>query len=119
MVSGPDTTTTCGNPNALLKINEQYVVGVGSVCGAIPSWSTLQSYSVSELMTLRALSQDFEAGILECGATDGDGGTTTDGGGTDGGATDGEVLTFVPPSLLLVTVISSTAAVVSVMTTLF
>ena len=91
MVSGPDTTTTCGNPNALLKINEQYVVGVGSVCGAISRWSTLQSYSVSELQTLRALSQDFEAGALKCGA-----------------------LTFVP-SLSLI--ISSMALVI--MTTLF
>ena len=67
MVSGPDTTTSCGNPNALLKINEQYVVGVGSVCGAISRWSTLQSYSVSELQTLRALNRDFEAGNLRCG----------------------------------------------------
>lgn len=67
MVSGPDTTTSCGNPRALLKINEQYVVGVGSVCGAISSWSTLQSYSADELQTLREFSRDFEAGTLMCG----------------------------------------------------
>jgi hypothetical protein len=35
MVGGSDTTTTCGNPTALLTIDEQYVVGVGSICGAI------------------------------------------------------------------------------------
>ena len=66
MVIGPDTTTTCGNPSALLKINEQYVVGVGSVCESISAWSTLQSYSVNELRTLRAFSRDFEAGNLTC-----------------------------------------------------
>ena len=68
MVSGPDTTTTCGNPRALLTINEQYVVGVGSVCGAISPWSTLQSYSPNDLQTLRAFSRDFQAGSLTCGA---------------------------------------------------
>ena len=69
MVAGPDTITTCGNPNALLKINEQYVVGVGSVCGVISDWSTLQSYSADELQTLRAFSRDFEAGNLTCAYT--------------------------------------------------
>ena len=68
MVSGPDTTTSCGNPRALLKINEQYVVGVGTICGAISSWSILQSYSADELQTLREFSRDFEAGSLTCGA---------------------------------------------------
>ena len=68
MVSGPDTTTTCGNPRALLTINEQYVVGVGSICGAISPWSTLQSYSPNDLQTLRAFSRDFQAGSLTCGA---------------------------------------------------
>jgi hypothetical protein len=42
MVVGPDTTTTCGNPTALLTISEQYIVGVGSICDAISPWSTLQ-----------------------------------------------------------------------------
>ena len=68
MVGGPDTTTTCGNPTALLTINEQYVVGVGSFCGAISPWSTLQSYSPNELETLRAFGRDFRAGSLTCGA---------------------------------------------------
>lgn len=67
MVSGPDTTTTCGNPTALLTINERYVVGVGSICGAISPWSTLQSYSADELQALRALGQEFRAGSLTCG----------------------------------------------------
>lgn len=66
MVIGPDTTTTCGDPSALLKINEQYVVGVGSICQPISAWSTLQSYSANELRTLRAFSRDFEAGNLMC-----------------------------------------------------
>ena len=68
MVGGPDTTTTCGNPMALLTINEQYVVGVGSTCGAISPWSTLQSYSPNELEMLRAFGRDFQAGSLTCGA---------------------------------------------------
>ena len=68
MVSGPDTTTTCGNPRALLKVNEQYIVGVGNICEAISPWSTLQSYSADELQTLRAFGRDFEAGSLTCGA---------------------------------------------------
>ena len=67
-VSGPDTTTTCGNPSALLKIDEQYVVGVGSICEAISPWSTLQSYSTNELQTLREFGQDFETRSLKCRA---------------------------------------------------
>jgi hypothetical protein len=94
MVVGPDTTTTCGNPTALLTINEQYVVGVGSICGAISPWSTLQSYSTNELETLRAFGQDFQEGSLTCGS----------------GA-----VTFVPSALSLV--LSSMALVV--MATLF
>jgi hypothetical protein len=103
MVVGPDTTTSCGKPTALLTISEQYVVGVGSPggCDAISPWSTLQSYSPNELETLRAFGQDFQEGSLICGS----------------GA-----VTFVPSALSLV--VSSMALVVSsmalvVMVTLF
>ena len=65
---GPDVLTSCGNPQALLKINEQYVVGVGTQCESIGAWSTLQSYSANELQQLRDLSENFENGRLTCGA---------------------------------------------------
>ena len=100
MVSGPDTTTTCGNPRALLTINEQYVVGVGSVCGAISPWSTLQSYSPNDLQTLRAFGRDFQAGSLICGT------------GPTGAQPTTGALTFVPSlsliasSILLVVIIA-------------
>lgn len=68
MLPGPDVLTTCGNPDALLKISEQYVVGVGSFCGAISQWSTLQSYTSNELQQLREFSQSFDRGGLRCGA---------------------------------------------------
>ena len=67
-LSGPDVLTTCGNPQALLKINEQYVVGVGSLCEPISDWSPLQSYSADELQQLRFFSESFQNGQLRCGA---------------------------------------------------
>lgn len=112
MVSGPDTTTTCGNPRALLTINEQYVVGVGSVCGAISPWSTLQSYSPNDLQTLRAFGRDFQAGSLTCG-TEPTGAQPTAGAQlTTGVQPTTGALTFVPSlsliasSILLVVIIA-------------
>ena len=66
MVPGPDALTTCGNPSVLLRISEQYVIGVGSICEPISEWSTLGSYSSSELQQLRELAQDFQEGTLQC-----------------------------------------------------
>ena len=68
MTPGPDVLTTCGNPRALLRINQQYVVGVGGACSAISDWSSLESYSSSELQQLRDLARIFEEGGLYCGA---------------------------------------------------
>ena len=68
MTPGPDVLTSCGNSGALLRINRQYVVGVGGGCSAISDWSSLESYSSSELQHLRDLSRIFEEGGLYCGA---------------------------------------------------
>ena len=65
-VPGPDALTTCGNPSVLLRISEQYVIGVGGICEPISEWSTLRSYSSSELQELRKLAQDFQEGTLQC-----------------------------------------------------
>ena len=67
MEPGPDVLTSCGSPRTLLKIDQQYVVGVGGVCEAISDWSTLDSYTSSELQQLRDLAQDLEEGTLKCG----------------------------------------------------
>ena len=66
MVPGPDALTTCGNPSVLLRISEQYIIGVGSICEPISEWSTLGSYSSSELQQLREFAQDFQEGTLQC-----------------------------------------------------
>ena len=68
MTPGPDVLTTCGNPRTLLRINRQYVVGVGGACSDISEWSSLESYSSSELQQLRDLARIFEVGGLYCGA---------------------------------------------------
>ena len=68
MQSGPDVLTSCGNARAILKLNQQYVVGVGGPCQEISAWSTLDSYSNSELQQLRDFAQTFEIGRLTCGA---------------------------------------------------
>ena len=59
MVNGPDVLTTCGNSNRRLTIGETYLVGVGGACDPISAWSTLDSYSESELEILRDLSADM------------------------------------------------------------
>ena len=69
MRSGPDVLTSCGTDRALLKLNQQYVVGVGGGCQAIRSdWSSLDSYAASEIQQLREYAQMFKAGMLDCGA---------------------------------------------------
>ena len=49
MTPGPEVLIPCINFKALLGINQQYVVGVGGICSAISDWSSLESYSSSEL----------------------------------------------------------------------
>ena len=66
--AGPDVLTSCGNPQALLKLNTQYVVGVGGACSSISEWSTLDSYTDTEIEQLRSFSQQFQGGLLSCGA---------------------------------------------------
>ena len=68
MTPGPDVFITCGNSKALLRINQQYVIGVGGGCSDISEWSTLQSYSPIELQQLRDLARRVEDGGLYCGA---------------------------------------------------
>ena len=64
MVNGPDVLTTCGNPSRRLIIGETYLVGVGGACNPISAWSTLDSYSESELGVLRELRGDDVGGAL-------------------------------------------------------
>ncbi|XP_064401754.1 uncharacterized protein LOC135347645 [Halichondria panicea] len=66
MVNGPDVLTTCGNSNRRLTIGETYLVGVGGACNPISAWSTLDTYSESELDLLRDLSADM--GLVCAGA---------------------------------------------------
>ena len=68
MRAGPDVLTSCGDSRALLRLNEQYVVGVGGGCQEISEWSNLDSYTASELQQLRDYARSFEAGRLACGS---------------------------------------------------
>ena len=55
VVVGPDVLTTCGDPGRLLQLQEEYVVGIGGFCSPIGQWSTVASYSSSELVLLTQL----------------------------------------------------------------
>ncbi len=66
VVNGPDVLTSCGNPSRRLIIGEVYLVGVGGVCDPISAWSTLDSYSESELGIFREL-RGADVGLV-CGA---------------------------------------------------
>lgn len=50
---GPDVTTSCGAIGRVLSAGERYVVGLGGPCNPINEWSTLNSFSESELSALR------------------------------------------------------------------
>lgn len=68
MSPGPDVLTSCGNEGALLRLNQRYVVGVGGACQDISQWSSVDSYTDSELQQLRDYARIFEAGRLACGS---------------------------------------------------
>ena len=55
VVVGPDVATSCGDPGRLLRLQEEYVVGIGGFCSDITEWSTVSSYSSSELVLLGEL----------------------------------------------------------------
>ena len=55
VVPGPDVLTTCGAPGRVLQLQEEYVVGIGGFCSPIGEWSTVASYSSSELVLLTQL----------------------------------------------------------------
>ena len=61
VVVGPDVLTTCGAPGILLRLQEEYVVGIGGVCNPIAEWSTVSSYSSSELNLLTQLASGCRA----------------------------------------------------------
>ena len=55
VVPGPDVLTSCGVPGRLLRLQEEYMLGIGGVCSPISDWSTVSSYSSSELNLLTQL----------------------------------------------------------------
>ena len=55
VVVGPDSLIAFGYPGRVLRLQEEYVVGIGGVCNPIAEWSTVASYSSSELNLLREL----------------------------------------------------------------
>ena len=68
MQAGPDVLTSCGDGRAQLRLNQQYVVGVGGGCQSISDWSSLDTYTASELQQLRDYAESFEADRLACGS---------------------------------------------------
>ena len=55
VVRGPDVLSSCGAPGRVLRLQEEYVVGIGGFCSPIGEWSTVSSYSSSELNLLTEL----------------------------------------------------------------
>ena len=55
VVVGPDSLIAFGYPGRVLRLQEEYVVGIGGFCSYIAEWSTVASYSSSELNLLREL----------------------------------------------------------------
>ena len=55
IVAGPDVLSSCGAPGRLLQLQEEYVVGIGGICNPIGEWSTVSSYSSSEINLLTRL----------------------------------------------------------------
>ena len=55
VLPGPDVVTSCGEPGRVLQLQEEYVVGIGGFCSPIGEWSTVASYSSSELVLLTQL----------------------------------------------------------------
>ena len=54
---GPDVTTSCGDYGRVLTLGVEYVVGIGGACNPINEWSTLESYSESDVALLERLQQ--------------------------------------------------------------
>ena len=61
VVPGPDVVTLYGQPGRVLQLQEEYIVGIGGWCSPISQWSTVNSYSNTELNLLTE---------LRCGAVD-------------------------------------------------
>ena len=55
VVPGPDVLTSCGAYGKVLQLQEEYVVGIGGACNPIAEWSTVASYSSSELNLMTQL----------------------------------------------------------------
>jgi len=55
VVPGPDVLTSCGAPGWVLRLREEYMLGIGGFCSPISDWSTVSSYSSSELNLLTEL----------------------------------------------------------------
>ena len=52
---GPDVFTSCGTLGRVLTLGEEYVVGIGGACNPISEWTTLESYTESEIELLKSL----------------------------------------------------------------
>ena len=55
VVPGPNVLTSCGSQGRLLRLQEEYVVGIGGACNPINAWSMVGSYSSSEFNLLSEL----------------------------------------------------------------
>ena len=60
VTSGPDVLTSCSYRYRMLTLGVEYVVGIGGFCSPIGQWSTLASYSDSEVALLESLQQCSE-----------------------------------------------------------
>ena len=55
---GPDVATSCGDYGRVLTLGVEYVVGIRGACNEwMDEWSTLESYSESDVALLERLQQ--------------------------------------------------------------
>ena len=61
--------TSCSSGfHRVLKLNEEYLAGVGGPCSAFRDWEPLSEYRANELDTLRQLAR-IKDDFLKCGST--------------------------------------------------
>lgn len=64
---GPDTLTSCSTDyGGILRLNAEYLAGVGGACSYFNEWTPLINYTEGDLNNLRDISQ-LKMSQLKCG----------------------------------------------------
>lgn len=64
---GPDTLTSCSTDyGGILRLNTEYLAGVGGACSYFNDWTPLMNYTERDLNNLRNFAE-LETSQLQCG----------------------------------------------------